>query len=240
MRVGLLVGFGAVAAVLGMSAPAQAAKAVQFDLADVFNEDVIVNGTTLNNLDEAQTSVDISETSLITQGAARVLENCTDDPDGLPNNGRFAANRDHPLVDLAYDNKKDGKNARRSPSADSYRISVPQRRYRAIHVFATSGNGNATMRVRLRYRGASSVKEFTVLDWFDPEPEGSYVLIDDRDRVYPDASTCHDDDAAAIWGFKVRAKKTRPLRAVKIIRPGGSDAGVLNVFGMTGLRARSR
>lgn len=251
MRVGLLVGIGAVATALGMSATANAATAVQFDLADVLNADAIVNGTTLGNLDESQVSVDDTGTSLITQGAAGVLESCTGDPDGLPNKGRFAANGDHPLVELAYRNSKDGKNARRSPAADRYRIAVPHRRYRAIHVFATSGDGDATMRVKLHYRGASSVKEFTVPDWFDTEPEeGPYVLIDNLDRAYPDASACHDENAAAIWGFEVRAKKSRQLTAVSIVRPNAVNrdlgrrgvssggGGVLNVFGMTGL-ARS-
>ena len=31
------------------------------------------------------------------KGAARSLESCTDDPDGLPNDGRFARNADHPV-----------------------------------------------------------------------------------------------------------------------------------------------
>jgi hypothetical protein len=237
MRVRVLVGFLVLGAVSAMSVPAQAATPVQIDMSDAFNEDVIVNGTTLGNLDETQASVDISETSFITQGAAKALANCTEDPDGLQNRGRFAANGDHPLVDLAYDNKKNGKNAHRSPAQDSYRVSVPHRRYRAIHVFATSGNGQSAMRVRLLYGASSSTETFILRDWFNTPGFGGYALVDGRDRAERDASTCHDDDAAAIWGFKVKANKNQRLRAVKIIRPfdPSPELAVLNVFGMTGL-----
>ena len=221
-----------------MSGPAQAATPVQIDMSGAFNKDVIVNGLG-NQIDETQATVDVSETSLITQGAARALDSCTEDPDGLPNNGRFAANGDHPRVDLGYDNGKNGKNARRSPDQDSYRVSVPHRRYRAIHVFATSGNGQSAMEVKLLYGATSSSETFIVRDWFDTPAFGGYPLVDGRDRAEPDASACHDDDAAAIWGYKVKANKNRRLRAVRIIRPfdPSPELAVLNVFGMTGLAA---
>ncbi len=241
MSARVLVSVVTLPALLAMVGPAQA-RPVQIDMTDAFNKDVIVNGTTLGNLDETQTSVDIFETSFITKGAAQVLPDCVEDPDGLPNTGRFAANDDHPLVNLAYDNRKDGKNARRSPPGrDSYRVSVPHRRYRAIHVFATSGNGVSVMNVKLLYGGSSPPATlFLVQDWFG-SPGFGYALSDGRDRAEPDASACYDDDTTAIWGFKVKAKSRRTLRAVKITRPA-SDEGeaVLNVFGMTGTPAGRR
>jgi hypothetical protein len=236
MRARILVGFLALTSVLAIAVPAQAHHAVQVDMSDAFNKDVIVNGTTVGNIDETQATVDISETSFITQGAAELLANCTEDPDGLKNKGKYAENDDHPFVDLAWDNEKNGRNARRFPDEDSFRVSVTHLRYRAIHVFATSGNQSSTMRVKLIYGGdTSTVEEFTVADWFGPPTDG-YFLTDNRDRAYPDASECHDDDAAAIFGFKVQADTTRTLRAVKIIRPDNDGSAVLNVFGMTGRR----
>jgi hypothetical protein len=234
--VGKLVEVGCVVllALLAMSVPAHAR---QFDMSNDFNADVIVNGTTAGNIDETQAPVDISETSFITQRAARVLDDCTDDPDGLPPRGLFPPNNRHPKVNLAYANRRNGKNARRSLEGDRYRVATPHRRFRSVHVFATTGNGDATMRVKLLYRGGTKVREFEVVDWFEDIGDG-YMLVDDRDRAQPDASECFDDDAPAIRGFKVKAREKQRLRAVKLIRPANDSSSVLNVFGMTGVRAK--
>jgi hypothetical protein len=226
MRRWAFVGFLALAGSLTVSAGAQALPAVQIDMREAFNADVIVNGTTLANLDETQSPFDLTETSLITQGAAKVLDNCTEDPDGLSNRGRFAANDDHPLVDLAYDNEKNGKNARRSlTDAPAYTVPVPRHRYRAIHVLASSGNGASAMGVKLLYkRGPASEEVFIVADWFGEQSFADYTLVDGRDRADPDASVCHDDDTAAIWGFKAPAKARRTLRAVRIVRMGSDSS----------------
>jgi hypothetical protein len=237
MRSRLFVSFSTLVTVLAIGGPAQALPAVQVDMSDAFNKDVIVNGTTVGNIDNTQTSVDISETSFITQAAAEVLPNCTADPDGLPNKGRFAKNADHPFVDLAYDNSKNGRNARRSPGADNYRVSVPRYRYRSMHVFATSGNGNSTMKVKLIFVEGDPIEEtLTVLDWYNEATEG-YSLIDNRDRALPDGSHCYDVDVTEMFGFKVQSDSGRKLKAVIIKRPDSDGGAVLNVFGMTGKRA---
>jgi hypothetical protein len=234
MRFRFLVAFFALTALMAVSAPAQAAV-VQADMSDVFNKDVIVNGTTVGNLDETQSSVDLKAASFITQGAAKVLANCTGDPDGLPNKGKFAKNDDHPFIDLAYDNTKNGKNARRSPSLDSYRVDLPRQRYRSVHIAATSGEGDSTMKVKLIYTSGDPTQQtFTVQDWFDEPGEGSYFLTDGRDRAAHDASECFDEDQAALFGFKVPADKDRRLVAVRIKRPSDDGGAVLTVYGITG------
>ncbi len=208
-------------------------------MSDVFNKDVIVNGTTVGNVDTTQKSVDISDTAFITQGAASVLDNCTSDPDGLQNRGRFAENNDHPFVDLGYDNASNGRNARRSPEADSYRVPVPRYRYRAMHVFATSGDGDATMRVKLNFVEGPSIQEnFVVPDWYGVAGDG-YFLVDDRDRAHPNGSECYDDNNPAMFGFRINSDTDRKLKNVKIVRLDNVNDGILNVFGMTGRRVGS-
>jgi hypothetical protein len=236
MRVRVLVGFLVLVCFLAVSAPAQARHLVHVDMFDIFNRDVIVNGTTAENVDTTQAPVDISETSFITQGAAKVLPDCTDDPDGLPNAGRFAENEDHPFIKLGYNNNSDRRNARRSPGADSYRVPVPHYRYRAMHVIATAGNGAATMSVKLNFvNGPPKERTFTVPDWYEL-PDNGYALIDDRDRAHPSGSECYDDDAPALFGFRIFSDPERKLRNVRIMRPTNDGEAVLNVFGITGRR----
>jgi hypothetical protein len=226
-------------ALLLIAAPAQARHAVQVDMSDFFNADVIVNGTTTENVDTTQTTVDISETSWITQGAASVLDNCTGDPDGLPNRGRFAENDLHPFVDLGYENSSNGRNAHRSPDADSYTVPVPRYRYRAVHIFAASGNGDSTMKVRLNFVEGNSIQATrTVPDWYGATSDG-YALIDDRDRAHPDGSECYDDNNPAMFGFKIGSDSDRKLKSVRISRPSGDGESVLTVYGITGRRVGS-
>ena len=233
MRARLIVCLLGAVSVLTFAVPARASHIKQIDMSDAFNADVVVNGTTLVSIDDTQKSVDASSVSLITQTAARLLPDCTDDPDGLPNDGVFPANDDHPRVDLAYDNASDGRNAWRSSAPGSFRVLVPQARYRSMHVFATSGDGGSTIRVKLLFvTGDPVVKQLTVPDWFSHTKVG-YDLIDGMDRGEPDGSQCYDENAAAIYGFKISTNPQRKLKAVRIINEDIGES-VLNVFGMTG------
>ena len=101
------------------AAPASAQLIVQFDVTSVFNADVIVNTDPdpPTPYDEDNDPIDDpgpgGNYSLPTQSAAAV--GCPT-PVGLPDNGSFAPNADHPPVQLAYNNGSSGNNARRSPS----------------------------------------------------------------------------------------------------------------------------
>ena len=101
------------------AAPASAQLIVQFDTTSVFNADVIVNTDPdpPTPYDEDNDPIDDpgpgGNYALPSQSAAAV--GCPT-PVGLPDNGFFGPNADHPPVQLAYNNASSGNNARRSPS----------------------------------------------------------------------------------------------------------------------------
>jgi hypothetical protein len=222
--------------------PAQAAP-VQVDISDDFNADVIVNGTS-GNIDSTQSPVDNVSYSLATQGA---LVDC-DPPvvetawQGLPNNGHFASNDDHPDVQLAYRNSKNGKNAVRLEADEKFSFPVPHDKYRKVHLFAMSGDGPSSVKVTFTYMNDSTtVKNFTIGDWFEDPPTGTYSLIDGMDRMEPDGATCDESSNefadAAVFGKKLTPNDNKTLKKITVKRVLSAEYSILNVFGVTGLKA---
>ena len=222
--------------------PAQAAP-VQVDMTDVFNADVIVNGTP-GNIDSTQSSVDGGYSSLATQGALADCDPPVNEPtwQGLPNNGQFAGNGDHPFVQLAYRNSKNGKNAVRLEADQKVAFPVPRNKYRKIHLFGLSGDGDSSVKVTFKYRdGSTSVKNFTMGDWFQDPETGTYALIDHMDRMETTGPACDesvDEFAdAAVFGKALRPNKFKVLRRMTVKRVLTAEYTVLNVFGVTGVKA---
>jgi hypothetical protein len=221
--------------------PAQAA--VQFDMTDVFNADVIVNGTS-GDIDQTQSPVDNATYSLATQGA---LVDCPDpivqdNWQGLPNDGFFASNQDHPNVQLAYRNSKNGKNAARLEADDKVSFPVPHDKYRRIHLFATSGDDASSVKVTFKYMDDSTtVKNFTIADWFEDPATGTYALKDHMDRMEPDGATCdesgHETVDAAVFGKGMTPNDNKTLKRMAVKKIPGAGHSILNVFGATGKKA---
>lgn len=219
--------------------PAQAAP-VQFDISDDFNADVIVNGTS-GNLDTTQSPLDNVSYSLATQGG--LDEGCgAGDWKGLPNNGLFAKNGNHPKVQLAYRNSNSGNNARRSVVDDQFSFSVPHAKYKRIHLLATSGDGASDVKVTFTYTDDSTtVKNFTIGDWFQPPVNGTYSLIDKMDRMNPAATECDDSptnaSSARVFGKSLEPNKNKTLKKMAVERVPGAEYSILNTFGATGVKA---
>ena len=219
-------------------AQAHASHLEQVNLKRAFDADVIVNGTTARNADTSQTAMDFDGNALITKGAAKALKSCKDDPDGLPNDGEFARNADHPLVKLGYSNTRNGNNARQMEAGDTFEVEVPPGKYREIHVFATTGSGESDITVTEVYEGFKAVNPLSVWDWFDSQPDYGYALANGMDRARAVAKPCFDDDGATVWGYRIETDQQLPLSAVEITRTDDSGA-FLNVFGITGVRSRA-
>ena len=222
--------------------PAQAAP-VQVDMRDVFNADVIVNGTS-GNIDSTQSPVDNVSYSLATKGALVDCDPPVVEPtwQGLPNNGQFAGNGDHPFVQLAYRNSKFGKNAVRLEADQKVSFPVPRDKYRKIHLFAMSGDGPSSVKVTFKYRDDSTtVRNFTIGDWFQSPATGTYSLIEGIDRMTPDGTTCDESSNefadADVFGKALRPNKDKNLRRMTIERVLSVDSSILNTFGVTGLKA---
>lgn len=219
--------------------PAQAA-AVQVDISDDFNADVLVNGTP-GVLDATQDPVDNVSYSLGTQGGFD--EGCGAGPwKGLPNNGLFAANGNHPKVQLAYRNSNFGDNARRMEADEKFSFPVPRDKYKRIHLLATSGDEASNVKVTFTYTNDSTtVKNFTIGDWYQPPVGETYSLIDKMDRMSPDGTVCEDpgdgEGDARVFGKALKPNRQKTLRKMTVERVLSSDYSILNVFGVTGVKA---
>ena len=233
----ITIGVLAFAACFATGAQAHAKHVEQIDLNPFFDADVIVNGTKTAPIDTDQAVMDDHGNALITKGAADALKSCKQDPDGLPNGGKFAKNSDHPAVKLGYSNADDGHNARQMEASDTFEVDVPPGKYRQIHVFATTGEGDSDITVTEVYEGGSELNELTVWDWFVPGGSG-YPLIDGMDRARANGSSCFDDDGAIVYGYRINTDKSIRLSSVEVTRTDESGS-FLNVLGMTGVRARS-
>lgn len=223
------------------AAPAAAQGTVQFNVTSTFNADVIVNTDPdpPTAYDEDNDPIDDpgpgGNFALLTQSAAAV--GCPT-PVGLPDNGFFPANADHPMVQLAYNNGSSGNNARRSPSfsTDTYSFNVLSVQYWNVHLFFTAGNGSAAANVSLNYAtGPPVTTAITVPDWFTPPVAPNYALFDGGDRIPPVAPfDCEDSNTTAIFGTNIAADPNRILGSVTIQRTDIS-AAVLSFFGGTGV-----
>ena len=236
MFVGGLVTLGLLPAL-----PAQAAP-VQFNMSSAFNSDSIVNAD--GTMDTTQSAVDGGSYSLATQGG--LDEGCTSpwDPPvkGLPNNGKFAANGDHPDVTLAYRNSNNGNNARRSEVGDQFSFSVPHNKYRKVHIFAISGDGVSEVKLTFKYTDDSTqVREFTIGDWFQSPVPGTYILRDQMDRMNPAGTECDESpdefSTARVFGKSLNPNKSKTLKKITIKKVPGVDYTILTTLGATGVKA---
>jgi hypothetical protein len=111
---------------------------------------------------------------VITQAAATALNNTN--PHTMPDDGKFAANADHPEVVLNYSNANGKDNqVRRSQTEDEYSFDVPPGNYAKMFLFFTSGaSGPATLQFVLTYQdGSTENRTMVVPDWCPGSRPGS-------------------------------------------------------------------
>src|SRR5687768_15753831 len=206
------------ALLIGLTAVRVSAQPVDFSVSLLLNTDTIVNmdPDPPTPFDEDNDPVGNVATNfaLLTQSAA-VAAGCPS-PVGLPDNGFFPANADHPDVHLSYENQSSGLNTRRSSGAETYSIITPANNYSDVHFFFTSGSGNTNATVTLRYlSGPPAPTSFTVPSWVGPAIPPAYHLFDGGDRLPPDEPfVCDDANTTAIYGYDVPADPTRLLASI--------------------------
>ena len=111
---------------------------------------------------------------------------------GLPDNGEFAATKDHPALELAPFNSE-GNDAWKAKTAGSTPFDVkPAGKYSSIHLVATSGGSagkKARFRVEMQYDDGTRVtsQEYDVPDWFTSPTAPVYVVKGSMDRYRGDA-----------------------------------------------------
>ena len=209
---------------------------VQIDLSAAFNQDSIRNlsGGTVDLVDSPIDGV----SRLITDSYAQ-----DQDPvngNGLPDNGFFSANAQHPNVQLGYNNDNDGSNVvfRNSGSTASTSIDLAQTQignYNNLHVFATATNGATDLQVVLQYSDGTESFTTTVTDWLGEITDGTisggaiqYNLINGMDR---DVNGFENLNDPAVFGLNFTVDPTRVLEGFSFNRVNGANLIVLGATG---------
>lgn len=217
------------------------ADLVQVDMTPYFNADVIVNGVGMAR-DIAQDGMDGTR-CFITQSAADDLGGAG--ADGLPDNGFFPANAQHPDVQLGYHDTNDGPNAWQAfGEGDSVMIDVPDGFYSQLFLFGSSAIDPGLSRfseaeVKLIYTDPPPTTNGIVIrDWlrrdFLQPPPGEFFLVNGLDRVNADGTGFEDRDDPAIFGQGLNPDAGRVLTAVMITKIDDNEDRSINVFGLTG------
>lgn len=208
------------------------AATTQLDFSSVFNANVVRNASddicNFDGLNRCYVS------------SARALNASRPEGLGLPDQGLFVANAEHPEVELApFNASPAANNAWKASGIGSTNFTVvPAGSYAALHLFAAAGGANpaspATMRITLRYSDSSSTTSdsISVPDWFgDATAAGSYYLRDEMDRFNDGVYETAED--TAVFGFALRADPSKTLDSIDVIIDAIPTNGVFVLFGAT-------
>nr|MDZ8048722.1 DUF4347 domain-containing protein [Nostoc sp. DedQUE02] len=207
---------------------------VPFDLASVFNADVIVNRTG-GVTDTTQTAIDASNFALITQSFA-TFSNSTLGL-GLPDDGFFGATSFNPDIQLSYRNSDNGNNARLiTTSTGNFTFNVSSGQYAYVHLALTSTEGSSNARLTLNYSDGTTqtTDSQTIPDWFNEITPSKtlYYLINNLDRSETDGTGFENANDAAIFGVRFSADATKTLESITFEKT--ASTGYLVFLGATG------
>jgi hypothetical protein len=209
-------------------------SAVQVDLGKLLDARVVITQAD-GHLQMADYSLDRGDSSvLITQSAAKISQAGRLNP--LPDSGFFAANEQHPDVQLPYALAGSGPQVHRSPDkSETYSFAVPSRHYRQLQLFFISAAGPTPISVKLEHAdGASGQRATLVPDFYfllKPTDKDWFVLADDFGKVNKQGKMT-ESVHHFIHGFSLNPDSTRVLQQIEISKEDSKS--VLNLFGATG------
>lgn len=158
-----------------------------------------------------------------TQSAA--LFNGDKVPHALPDNPMIPGNKSHPPIKLYYSNRDQYHYQACCIKGEGEALfPVPAANYTAIFLALTSAEGAAKLRVELDYVNYTSVKDYTVPDYYQDLPAGDtnfcYLLHDLAKWGIKNNMT--EKDHHNIDLLKIITGKQRTLKSIKIskTRPG--------------------
>jgi len=187
-----------------------------------------------HSLDRGDSSV------LITKSATEVAEAGKLKP--LPDSGFFAANKEHPGVQLPYGTVGGGPQVHQSPDkTETYPVPVPPDHYRQMQLYFISAAGPTPISVRLQYAdGSSDLRTTRVPDFYflpTAADQDWFVLAEDFGKVNLKGKMT-ELVHHYIHGFNLNPDSTRVLRQIEVTKDN-SDS-VLNLFGATGILSDQR
>ncbi len=220
----------------GCSSVASAPKSsvVQVDLGKLLNDRVIITQKD-GRLQMADNSVDHETSSfLITKSAAEISQAGKLNP--LPDSGFFAANTNHPDVQLPYGIVGGGPQVRRSPDrTETYSFSVPKKHYAQMQLFFISADGPTPISVKFHYADGSSAERTTLVQdfYFLPKPSDIdwFVLGEDFGKVNRTGKMT-ESVHHFIHGFSFNPDPAKVLKQIEISKLDSKSA--LNLFGAAG------
>jgi hypothetical protein len=208
--------------------------AVQIDLGPLLNARVVFTQKD-GRLQPADHSLDRGDSSvLITKSAAVISKagqlNC------LPDSGFFAANREHPDVQLAYGTTGDGPQVyQTTATTKTCSVPVPTNHYAQLQLFFISAQGPTPISVKLSYTDGSSDERTTIVPDFywllKDTDKGWFVLAVDFGKVNL-KGLMTESVHHFIHGFNLDPDPAKVLRSVEIAKK--NSGSVLNLFGATG------
>ena len=145
-----------------------------------------------------------------------------DDGAGLPDDGHYDANADHPPIQLAF---RDASAVLDSivlndPSAGLTAVDidvVPAATFQYLYFYLTSTEGASTPTITLRYSdGTSSSTTPTVPDWFQPIDASAPVFVVQQGLSRYSASGYERADMPALYGVAIATDSTRVLQQVHV------------------------
>jgi hypothetical protein len=220
----------------GLRAEADPGKpvSVQIALGKLLNVRVIITQEA-GRLQLADHGLDRGDSSiLITKSAAEVSAAGKLNP--LPDSGFFAADENHPDVQLPYGTAGGGPQVHQSSEkTETYSIPVPLNRYGQMQMFFISAAGPTPISVRLQYAdGSSDLRTSQVPDFFflpDAADKRWFVLAGDFGKVNQRGKMT-ESVHHYIHGFNLDPDPTKMLQQIEISKENSKS--VLNLFGVTG------
>jgi hypothetical protein len=209
-------------------------SAVQVDLGQLLNARVVITQKD-GQLQLSDCALDRGDTSiLITKSAAEVSNAGKLNP--LPDSGFFAANDQHPNVQLPYGILGGGPQVHRSPDAtETYTVPTPPNDYSQMQLFFISAAGPTPISVQLQYADGSSEQRSTVVPDFyfllKPTDKDWFVLAADLGKVNSKGKMT-ESVHHFIHGFNLNPDPTKKLQGIEITKQDSKS--VLNLFGVTG------
>lgn len=209
-------------------------SAVQVDLGKLLNARVVITQKD-GQLQLSDCALDRGDTSiLITKSAAEVSQAGKLNP--LPDSGFFAANAQHPDVQLPYGIVGGGPQVHRSPdSTETYTVPTPANDYRQMQLFFISAAGPTPLSVKLEYADGSSDQRTTLVPDFyfllKPTDKDWFVLAADLGKVNSQAKMT-ESVHHFIHGFNLNPDPSKKLQKIEITKQDSKS--VLNLFGVTG------
>jgi hypothetical protein len=150
-----------------------------------------------------------------------------DDFGGLPNNGSYASDSDHPNIQLAFnDSDASGKPDsfildEPNPNILTVTFPVVAASFSTVQIYGTSTEGSSSLTVTLNYTDNSTdVTTFTVPDWFSSWEASSPVFVIQESMSRFSSSGDDFSYGAALYGASCTANSAKTLQSVTAATAG--------------------